>query len=59
MGAGLPRTATTSLRVASGQLLGAPIYHMSEALVHPEHAPTWVAAIHGGPPDWDDFLGGT
>jgi hypothetical protein len=58
IGAGLPRTGTTSLREALGRLLDAPIYHMSEALAHPEHAPTWVAAIRGNPPVWDDFLAG-
>lgn len=31
---------------------------MSGALAHPEHAPTWVAAIQGDPPVWDDFLAG-
>ena len=58
VGAGLPRTGTSSLREALGHLLDAPIYHMSEAFAHPEHAPTWVAAIQGDQPDWDDFLAG-
>ncbi len=58
IGAGLPRTGTSSLRDALGHLLGAPVYHMSEALAHPEHAPTWVAALAGRPPVWDDFLAG-
>lgn len=58
IGAGLPRTGTTSLREALRYLLGAPIYHMSEALAHPEHAATWVAAIQGDPPVWNDFLAG-
>ena len=58
IGAGLPRTGTTSLREALRHLLDAPIYHMSEALAHPEHAPTWVAAIQGNPPVWNDFLAG-
>ena len=58
IGAGLPRTGTTSLREALRRLLGAPVYHMSEALAHPEHVPTWVAAIHGDPPVWDEFLAG-
>ena len=56
IGAGLPRTGTSSLREALRHLLQAPIYHMSEAFAHPEHAPTWVAAITGNPPVWDDFL---
>lgn len=58
IGAGLPRTGTSSLREALRHLLDAPIYHMSEAFAHPEHAPTWVAAIGGDPPVWDDFLSG-
>lgn len=58
VGAGLPRTGTSSLREALGYLLDAPIYHMSEAFAHPEHVPTWVAAIQGDPPVWDDFLAG-
>lgn len=58
VGAGLPRTGTSSLREALRILLGAPIYHMSEAFDHPEYAPTWVAAIDGDPPVWDDFLAG-
>jgi hypothetical protein len=35
-----------------------PVYHMSEAFAHPEHASTWVAAIGGDPPDWERFLAG-
>lgn len=31
---------------------------MSEAFAHPEHARTWVAAIEGHPPEWEDFLAG-
>jgi hypothetical protein len=31
---------------------------MSEAFNHPEHVPTWVAAIEGNPPDWGTFLSG-
>lgn len=58
IGAGLPRTGTSSLREALRLLLDAPVYHMSEAFAHPEHARTWVAAIEGDPPGWDDFLAG-
>jgi len=58
IGAGLPRTGTSSLREALRHLLEAPVYHMSEAFARPEHAPTWVAAIEGNPPVWDDFLAG-
>lgn len=58
IGAGLPRTGTSSLRDALRHLLDAPVYHMSEAFAHPEHARTWVRAIEGEPPAWDDFLAG-
>ncbi len=58
VGAGLPRTGTSSLREALRHLLGAPVYHMSETFAHPEHAATWVAAMQGDPPVWDDFLAG-
>lgn len=58
IGAGLPRTGTSSLREALRLLLGAPVYHMSEAFARPEHVPTWVAALEGDPPDWADFLTG-
>jgi hypothetical protein len=58
IGAGLPRTGTSSLREALQHLLGGPVYHMSEAFAHPEHLPTWVAAIQGNPPVWGEFLAG-
>src|SRR5687768_15159448 len=58
IGAGLPRTGTSSLREALRFLLGAPIYHMSEAFAHPEHTSTWVKAIGGDPPEWETFLAG-
>lgn len=57
IGAGLPRTGTSSLRVALQHLLGGAVYHMREAFARPEHVPTWVAAIQGDPPVWEDFLG--
>jgi hypothetical protein len=58
IGAGLPRTGTSSLREALRLLLDAPVFHMSEAYAHPEHASTWVAAMDGNPPEWEEFLGG-
>ena len=58
IGAGLPRTGTSSLREALRRLLDAPVYHMSETFAHPEHAATWVAAIGGNSPVWDTFLAG-
>lgn len=58
IGAGLPRTGTSSLREALRHLLGAPVHHMSEVLAHPEQARTWTAALQGDPPDWRAFLAG-
>jgi hypothetical protein len=59
IGAGLPRTGTTSLKTALERLLGQPCYHMLELLRgHLEHAPTWRNAMAGRPTDWDTFLGG-
>lgn len=58
IGAGLPRTGTSSLREALHHLLGAPVYHMSETFAHPEHAPIWAAAVNGDPPAWSTFLAG-
>lgn len=57
IGAGLPRTGTSSQRDALQYLLGSPVYHMSEAFAHPEHVPTWAAALSGQPPQWEEFLG--
>ncbi len=57
VGAGLPRTATHSLRVALGQLLGEPCYHMLEVFDRPQDVPVWHAAVGGEMPDWRTFLG--
>jgi hypothetical protein len=53
IGAGPPRTATWSQKLALEQLGFGPCYHMSEALEHPEHWPLWEAAARGEPVDWD------
>lgn len=58
VGAGLPRTGTTSLRAALERLLGAPVYHMHVLPEHVDHALTWRDAFRGDPTDWDAFLGG-
>ncbi|MFQ5665800.1 MAG: sulfotransferase family protein [Candidatus Binatia bacterium] len=58
IGAGLPRTGTMSLKTALERLLGAPCYHMVEVFAHPEHIPTWHAAVRGQMPDWGEFLRG-
>lgn len=56
IGAGLPRTGTSSLKQALERLLGEPCYHMLEVFAHPEHVPVWHAAALGDEPDWSVFL---
>ena len=57
VGAGLPRTCTTSLKLALEQLLGGQCYHMSEVLnYHPDHVAVWHRAVKGELPNWDEFL---
>lgn len=47
IGAGLPRTGTTTLKAALGSLLGGRCYHMSEVFEHPEDVAGWRAALDG------------
>ncbi len=56
IGAGLPRTATNSLRVALPRLTGGACYHMVTVNEQPEHIPVWQAALDGHPPDWRAFF---
>jgi hypothetical protein len=59
IGAGLPRTATHSLRNALPRLTGGACYHMLDVNEHPEHIAVWHAASEGSPPDWrESFSGG-
>jgi hypothetical protein len=55
VGAGLPRTATRSLKQALERLLGGRCYHMPEVFQHLEDVPTWRAAIRGEEVDWSSF----
>jgi hypothetical protein len=56
IGAGLPRTATNTLRTVLPALTGGPCYHMVDVNEHPEHLPIWLAALNGDPPDWREFF---
>jgi len=47
IGAGLPRTGTSSLKSALEQLLGEPCYHMFEVQKNPDHGILWWAALEG------------
>jgi hypothetical protein len=55
VGAGLPRTATRSLKDALELLLGGRCYHMAEVFEHLEDVPTWRAAARGDEVDWRSF----
>ncbi|HKC78177.1 MAG TPA: sulfotransferase [Gaiellaceae bacterium] len=55
VGAGLPRTATRSLKAALELLLGGRCYHMSEVFQHLEDVDVWRAATRGDEPDWGAF----
>jgi hypothetical protein len=57
IGAGLGRTGTVSLKLALEQLGFGPCYHMTELLMHPDHAPGWVRAADGQP-DWESIFCG-
>lgn len=58
IGAGLGRTGTLSLKAALERLGFGPCYHMTELFSHPEHTPTWEAALRGEPVDWEDVFAG-
>ncbi|MEV0643837.1 sulfotransferase family protein [Phytomonospora sp. NPDC050363] len=47
IGAGLPRTGTTTLRAALGTLLGGRCYHMTEVFDRREDIPEWQAVVDG------------
>jgi hypothetical protein len=59
VGAGLPRTGTTSLGKALEVLLGGPRHHMSAIPAHPfDLGENWSIALAGGIPDWDIIYDG-
>jgi len=55
VGAGLPRTATRSLKDALERLLGGRCYHMTEVFQHLDDVPTWRAALRRDEIDWRSF----
>jgi hypothetical protein len=57
IGAGLPRTGTTSLKAALERLGLGPCHHMQEIGAHPEQAQRW-RQILDGPVDWNGVLRG-
>ena len=58
IGAGLPRTGTSSLKAALEELGLGPCYHMREVMQQPERARHWVDAADGKPMDWDAVFEG-
>ncbi len=58
IGAGLPRTATRSLKAALEQLLGGPCCHMTSIPGYPFNlGKAWKRALEDGIPDWPALLG--
>lgn len=59
VGAGLPRTGTSSLKMALERLLGGRCSHMSEIEGHPfDLGAPWEAALAGRPVRWKEALTG-
>ncbi|MEU9890962.1 sulfotransferase family protein [Sphaerisporangium sp. NPDC051011] len=58
IGAGFPRTGTTSLKAALDRLGFGPCYHMFEVITHPEHVDRWLPVVQGGPVDWEPVFEG-
>ncbi|OLT24590.1 hypothetical protein BJF79_44985 [Actinomadura sp. CNU-125] len=58
IGAGLPRTGTTSMKAALERLGLGPCHHMFEILSNPKQVDRWLPTVAGGPVDWDRVLDG-
>ena len=58
IGAGLPRTGTSSLKSALERLGFGPTYHMFELMQHPEHAERWRPVLTGESSDWERVFAG-
>jgi hypothetical protein len=58
IGAGLPRTGTTSMKAALERLGFGPCYHMFEIIRHPDHVDRWLPAATGQRLDWGRVLAG-
>ncbi|MFI9557518.1 sulfotransferase [Nonomuraea endophytica] len=54
IGAGLPRTGTTSLKATLQRLGLGPCHHMQEIGAHPEQAQRWRQTLDG-PVDWNNI----
>ncbi|MFF5207461.1 sulfotransferase family protein [Streptosporangium sp. NPDC000396] len=58
IGAGFPRTGTTSLKAALERLGFGPCHHMFEVLTRPEQVDRWLPVATGEPADWDQMFDG-
>ena len=58
IGAGLPRTGTTSTKAALERLGFGPCFHMFELIAHPDQVERWLPAVTGEPLDWGRVLDG-
>jgi hypothetical protein len=57
IGAGYPRTGTSSLKLALEQLGFGPCHHMREIIMNPPSIRPWIEAADGRP-DWEAVLHG-
>ena len=58
IGAGLPRTGTSSLKAALERLGYEPCYHMFELMRNPDHVDRWWPIITGESRDWERMFDG-
>ena len=58
IGAGLPRTGTTTLKKCLETLGHSKVYHMKELLVNPERLNHWKTLDDTGDTDWDALYSG-
>ncbi|REE97974.1 sulfotransferase family protein [Thermomonospora umbrina] len=58
IGAGFPRTGTSSTKAALERLGFGPCHHMFELMSHPEQVERWLSILEPGPNDWDRILQG-
>lgn len=58
IGAGLPRTGTSSLKAALDRLGFGPTYHMFELMQYPEHVDRWRPVLNQESSDWAGVFAG-
>ncbi|MDF5758258.1 sulfotransferase family protein [Spongiactinospora sp. TRM90649] len=58
VGAGFPRTGTTSLKAALERLGFGPCFHMWELLAHTDQVDHWLPLASGEAVNWDDLFTG-